>query len=151
MYFLYEALKKFLIFVILALLTFVNIIVPISGSATATPLLALITDPHNAIGLASFYFVLSGLVRIFVFRKHIRYGYIKNLLPISLIGAVIGALSLIEINPTILFIIIFLFLIYFIYKKIREIISNGMKAKKMHKTEDEILKQQGFGIVYETG
>jgi hypothetical protein len=47
------------VFIILSVLTFVNILVPISDSVTITPLLALITDPHNAIGLVSFYFVFK--------------------------------------------------------------------------------------------
>lgn len=143
--------EKILIFIVLAILTFVNIIIPVSGSATTTPLLALITDPHNAIGLASFYFVLSGIVRIFVFRKHIRYEYIKSLLPVSIVGAIFGALSLIEINSNILFIIILLFIFYFVYKKIREIINKKVSEKKLHKLTFGIVGLfsgflQGFGL-----
>lgn len=143
--------EKIFIFIVLAALTLINIIVPISGSATVTPLLALITDPHNAIGLASFYFVLSGIVRIFVFRKHIKWEYIKSLLPISILGAIFGALSLVKINTNILLIIILLFLVYFVYKKIREIFKGDVKEKKMHKLTFWIVGLfsgflQGFGL-----
>ncbi|MFA6437068.1 MAG: sulfite exporter TauE/SafE family protein [Candidatus Paceibacterota bacterium] len=143
--------EKILIFIVLAALTFVNVIIPISGSATTTPLLAIITDPHNAIGLASFYFVLSGIVRIFVFRKHIQWKYIKSLLPISVLGAIFGALSLVEINTNVLLIIILLFLVYFVYKKIREIINKNIKEKKIHKLTFWIVGLfsgflQGFGL-----
>ena len=143
--------EKILIFIVLAALTFINVLVPISGSATTTPLLALITDPHNAIALASFYFVLSGLVRIFVFRKHIRYQYIKNLLPISLLGATLGALSLVKINPNILLAIILVFLIYFVYKKIYTITRPEVNEKKAHPLTFGLIGLfsgflQGFGL-----
>lgn len=142
---------KILIFIVLAVLTFVNILVPISGSSTVTPLLALVTDPHNAIGLASFYFVLSGIVRIFVFRKEVQYEYIKKLLPISLIGAVIGAMSLVKINTVLLMSLILVFLVYFIYKKIKEIAGKELKEKKISKLSFGVVGifsgfLQGFGL-----
>ena len=143
--------EKIFIFIILAVLTFVNIIVPHSGSATVSPLLALITDPHNALGLASFYFVLSGIVRVFIFRKHIQWKYIKGLLPISLFGAVFGALSLVKINPNILLAIILVFLVYFVYKKIREMARKEIEEKKAHKLALGFVGifsgfLQGFGL-----
>jgi len=143
--------EKIFIFVVLAVLTFVNIIVPISGSATVSPLLALVTDPHNAIGLASFYFVLSGIVRIFIFRKHIQWKYIKGLLPISIIGAVFGAFSLVKINSNILLAIILVFLVYFVYKKAKEMIKKEIKEKKTHKLALGVVGilsgfLQGFGL-----
>lgn len=55
------------IYSILAASSILNIIVPISGSATVTPLIAALTDPHRALGLASFYFflaVLSGRISL---------------------------------------------------------------------------------------
>lgn len=105
--------------IILTVLTFVNIILPLSGSSTVTPLLTLFTTPHNAIALTSFYFVLSGIVRIFLFRKEIKFAYVKKLLPISIIGSILGALSLVKINEKLLGVVIISFLLYFIYKKIK--------------------------------
>src|SRR5688572_24640615 len=107
-----------LIYVILALLSVLNIIVPVSGSATVTPFLATLTDPHTAVGLASFYFLLSSLIRIFLFRKLIHWEYVKKLLPISTVGAVLGALSLIQISDTLLLLIVMGFTLFFIYKKL---------------------------------
>jgi len=143
--------EKIWVFILLAISTILNTIVPFSGSATTTPLLALITDPHTAIGLASFYFALSGIIRVFIFRKDLKFYYIKRLLPISLLGAVFGALSLIEIDPKILLIIILLFLIYFTYKKIQGIRKVMAENKKMHKLTLGFVGilsgfLQGFGL-----
>lgn len=139
------------IFIALAALTFINVIIPISGSATTTPLLALITEPRVAIGLASFYFVLAGLIRVFVFRKHIRFQYVKSLLPISLVGAVLGASSLIKIDSRLLYLIILVFLIYFLIKKVLELFSNQGSDKTPHKQGLFLVGilsgfLQGFGL-----
>src|SRR3989338_256122 len=107
------------VYFVFALTSLINIIVPISGSSTITPFLAILTNPHIAIGLASFYFFLSAVVRIFIFRRDIKWKYVKKLLPLSFIGAIIGAFALIKINPLALLIIIFIFVLYFFYKKIK--------------------------------
>lgn len=97
---------------------FLNILVPISGSATVTPLLAVLTDPHRAIGLASFFFCLSGIVRVALFRTHIQWREVKILLPVSLIAAFFGALSLIALNETLLLLIVLGFTVYFFLKRV---------------------------------
>lgn len=116
------------IYIALVFSTFANVIIPLPGSATVTPFLAVLTDPHRAIALASFYFLLSGAVRIFVFRKDIQFKYIKCLLPISLLGAVIGAFSLIEIPAAVLLWVILLFSLYFLGKKLKQAFQNRPKA-----------------------
>ena len=113
-------LTNIFVYLVLTILTFVNIIIPISGSAVVTPFLALLADPHRAIALASFYFMLGGMIRVLIFRKEIQFNHVKALLPISLITAAIGALSLLPINPEILLWIIFLFTAYFLYKAIKQ-------------------------------
>jgi len=113
--------ENFWIYFVLAVSSFINIIVPISGSATVTPFLAILTDPHLAIGLASFYFLLSGVVRISMFRKEIKWEYVKSLLPISLIFAAVGAFALVEVNQKILLVIILAFTAFFFYKKLMQI------------------------------
>lgn len=121
-------LENFWIYFALAASSFINIIVPISGSSTVTPLLAILTAPHLAIGLASFYFLLSGIVRISMFRKGIRWEYVKYLLPISFIFAAVGAFALVKIDPKILLLIIFVFTLFFFYKKIKQ--TFGKKEEK---------------------
>lgn len=111
--------EQFWAYPILALTSLINILIPISGSSTVTPFLAILTNPHTAIGLASFYFFLSAIVRVFMFRREIKWKYAKNLLLLSFIGAIIGALALVKISPLILLILIFLFTAYFFYKKIK--------------------------------
>lgn len=140
----------FIIYGVLALSSFINILIPISGSSTVTPFLAILTDPHKAIGLASFYFLLSGIIRIYLFRKHIVWKEIKGLLLTSIIFAAVGAYLLIAINPIILIAIILLSTIYFIFKKI---ISLKKEIKKeTHKAVAPIigilsgfLQGTGFG------
>src|SRR3989344_5731521 len=113
------AIEQIWVYLVLALASLINIIVPVSGSSTVTPFLAILTNPHIAIALASFYFFLSAIVRLFIFRKDIKWKYVKKLLPLSFIGAIIGAFALIKINSLILLITIFVFVVYFFYKKIR--------------------------------
>ena len=110
-----------IVIVILAVTTFTNILIPMSGSATVTPLLALVVEPHKAIGLASFLFVLSGIVRVWVFRHDIRWSYVKQLLIPSLAGAVVGALALVAIPPRVLLGLVLAFVIYFFIKTARNV------------------------------
>lgn len=121
----------------LALSSFINILVPVSGSSTVTPFLAILTDPHRAIGLASFYFLLSGIVRIYLFRKHIVWREVKVLLPTSIIFAFLGAYFLIVINSIVLVVIILLFTIYFLFKKIISL--NKDVNKKSHRVIAPII------------
>lgn len=123
-------LTDLIIYVTIAASSFLNILVPISGSATVTPFLAILTDPHRAIGLASFYFLLSGLVRIYFFRKNIRWDEIKGLLPPSLLAAFVGSLALVVINDRLLLAIVLGFTIYFFFKKIGVVETNNKKASR---------------------
>ena len=51
-----EYLEQILIGIYLAFTSFVNIIVPLSGSAVVTSILTLITNPQKAIGIAALFF-----------------------------------------------------------------------------------------------
>lgn len=103
---------------VLFVLTFLNIVVPISGSATVTPLLALFTDPYRAIGITSFFFFLTAPPRIFFFWKNIQWHEIRVLLGPSLGAAFFGALALVIVPERWLLIIILLFSLYFLFKKL---------------------------------
>lgn len=107
-----------LIYGLLGLSTLVNIIVPITGSATVTPLLAMIVDPHRALGMATFVFFLSAPPRVFFFWKNIQWREVKVLLLPSAIAAFIGAFALVIIPARWLLILILLFSIYFLLKKL---------------------------------
>ncbi|MHB8660518.1 MAG: sulfite exporter TauE/SafE family protein [Minisyncoccota bacterium] len=113
------SLAHFLIYGVLGVTTFINIVVPISGSAIVTPLLALLTDPHQAIGIVSAFFVMSGIVRTFTFRASIQWSEIRVLLLPSVIAAAVGAFTLVAIPEEWLLVIILLFSLYFLFKKLR--------------------------------
>ncbi len=75
--------------------TFLNILAPISGSTIVNPVTAYFTDLPRAIAIGSLTFALSGIQRVWLFRKHIfeekeNRQIIKMLLPLSMIGAVFG-------------------------------------------------------------
>ncbi len=124
-----------IIYLSLAASSILNIIIPISGSATVTPFLSILTDPHRAIGLASFYFLLSGIIRIYIFRKNIQWHEIKILLPVSLLAAIVGSLSIVAINSILLLIIVLAFTIYFFLKRIKILSSkNNEKIKPCYTT-----------------
>jgi uncharacterized membrane protein YfcA len=106
------------IYALLGLSTILNIIVPVSGSAIVTPLLTLLTNPHQAIGIASFFFFLSAIPRIFFFRKSIQWGAIKTLLFPSIVAASCGAFALMAIPELWVLVIILGFSIYFLLKKL---------------------------------
>lgn len=125
-------LNDLIIYLALAASSILNIIVPISGSATITPFLAILTDPHRAIGLASFYFLLSGVIRVYLFRKDIQWHEIKILLPTSLLAALVGSLSLVVINNTLLLAIVLVFAIYFFLKRIKIIPPSNNRSAKSH-------------------
>ncbi len=110
--------------------SFINIIIPISGSATVTPWLAVITDAHTAIGLATFYFLLTCVVRIYLFREHIRWSYVKELWPLSIIGASLAAFSLVTIQSNILLIIVFCFVSYFFVDALKTLFGKKKRVKK---------------------
>lgn len=107
-----------LIFGLLGLNTVLNIIVPISGSATVTPLLALLTDPYRAIGIASFFFFLTAPPRIYFFWRNIQWHEVRTLFLPSVVASFFGALALVAIPARWLLVIILLFSIYFLFKKL---------------------------------
>src|SRR5688572_3872466 len=108
-----EALSNWWVYVALAISTILNILVPISGSATVTPFLVLLTTPHIAIGLASFYFFLSAIIRIFLFGKDIDWREVKLLFLPSLLAAFAGAYLVRFVPDRTLLVIVLLFTIYF--------------------------------------
>lgn len=108
-----------LIYGLIGLSTLVNIIVPITGSATVTPLLAMLVEPHRALGMATFIFFLSAPPRVFFFWQNIQWHEVRALILPSAVAAFIGAFALVVIPAQWLLILILLFSIYFLLKKLR--------------------------------
>jgi uncharacterized membrane protein YfcA len=115
--------------------TFVNIVAPTSGSTVINPVTAFFTDPQRAIGIGGFIFFLTGLHRVYLFRKEIfaekrNVDMIRAMLPYSIVGAIMGGfvISYIPIKP--LVVIIVIVSTYFIYKTLRQIILRTNLEKK---------------------
>ena len=123
--------------------TFLNIIVPLPG-ILAISLLAIITDPKIAIALASFYFLLSGFIRIALFRKYIQWRHVKGLWILSAVGATLGALALFTISDRLLLLIIIILSLYFLYKKIFTPPKNNESSNKSSLTVHAVGLLSGF-------
>jgi len=142
---------QLIIYILLGLSSFLFVVVPISGFFLLNPLLSLVTDPHAAVSIASFFFLLNGTIKIFVFRRDIRFSYVKRILPISLAAAPFGALLIGYIPPNILLIIIFLLALFFLSKKINELFFKGKTIKKAGGLEISLVSlvsgfMQGTGL-----
>lgn len=136
-----------LIYGLIGLSTLVNIIMPITGSATVTPLLAMLVDPHRAIGMATFVFFLSAPPRVFLFWEDIQWHEVKSLLLPSAFAALVGALTLNIVPGRWLLILILLFSIYFLLKKL-DIVPTSIKVSKMTSYAIGVLSGflQGTGL-----
>lgn len=115
------------VYVWVILTTSINIVAPISASTVVNPVTAFFTDPQRAIGIGAFTFFLTGLHRVYLFRREIlsdavNVALIKKWLPFSVAGALTGGLVITSINEKFLAIIIILMSSYFIVKTIRHII-----------------------------
>jgi uncharacterized protein len=118
---------EILIYLLLGVASFFFVVIPISGSFVLNPLLSLIVNPHAAISIAAFFFLLNSSIKAFVFRHDIRYVYVKRILPLSLIAAALGAWLVAYIPEDILLVIIFVFAIYFLIKTLRDIFTKDEK------------------------
>ncbi len=114
----------------LAIVTFLNIIVPAFGSTTVTPIMAGFVGAKDAIAVATVFYCIVNIPRVYLFRKYTDWGLVKQLLPASLIGALIGSIFLVGINTFVISIIILMFLLYFIYKKITSMRSHTHKKER---------------------
>lgn len=135
--------SEIIIYLVLGLISIINIVVPISGSSTVTPLLTLLTDPHAAIALASVFFFVGAIIRVCMFRKNIRVDYVKKMVFISAIAAAFGAFSIFTIPPTVLLWIVFAFTLYFLIKKLKEM----LQATKEKITYDKKSRKLTVGFV----
>lgn len=108
----------FLVLLFLAATTFLNILVPLSGSAIVTPILTLFVDPHTAIGLASIAFLLSGIVRASLFWKSIMWNEVQMLIIPSIVASALGALTIGSLPTKYLFLVLFLATAFFFLKKL---------------------------------
>lgn len=130
----YEA----LIFIVYS---FLAPIVTAGGSMITTNALNIFTgiDIIKATGLTSTFFLINTTISLYIFRKEIVWRDARNLLAPCIIGSLVGALFLVNIEPIVLLLLMFIFSTQFIYKKIKNI--NNVKIVK-----DSFWKEQGVGF-----
>jgi uncharacterized membrane protein YfcA len=142
---------EILIYLLLGISSFFFVVVPVSGSFVLNPLLVLITDPHSAISIAAFFFLLNSTIKTSIFRKDIQYKYVKNILPISLLAAGVGAFAVGLIPDKILLILIFALSLYFLFKTIKTNVSKKEVEKKSNNLVTHAMSlfsgfMQGAGV-----
>lgn len=134
------------IYLAMAFLTFLNIIVPLSGSSTQTPLLLALTgDAHYAITISSWLLMISCAMISFVFRKNIRKDYLWKLLPTSVIGSIVGALLLIQLPSWLVTLVLFLLSIHFLYKTLIHLLNKN--KEKVEKDKAHHLVGSAIGLL----
>lgn len=126
-----------LIAVLLGIFTFVNILAPVSGSATVTPVLTGLVGAKDAVAVATVFFFLTCIPRIYLFRKYIRWPIVKQLWPISIIGALCGGFLFTGVPEQIIALVILCFLSWFLYQK--AIASFGKKKKEKKPTKHGVM------------
>ena len=124
----------------LILTTFVNIVAQTSGSMIINPVVAYFTDPQRAIGIGAFIFFLTGIHRVYLFRKEAfaekkNWGIVKMLIPFSIVGAIIGGTFISSISAKLLAAIIVIASVYFIYKTLRHISKKVLPSESVSKTK----------------
>lgn len=118
----------------LGAVTLINIIVPALGSTTITPMMAGFVGAKDAIAIASVFYCILNIPRVYLFRAYTDWRLVRELWPASIIGALIGSIFLVGIDARIVTIIILGFLLYFTYKKAIDIWwQHRKKEKKSYK------------------
>lgn len=73
----------------------------------------------QATGLASSFSFVNGIIGAYAFSRHVVWQEVRNILPITIIGSFIGSMFLVKMNPVILLSLMFIFSVYYIYKKLQ--------------------------------
>ena len=128
----------FLLAILLGLFTFINILAPVSGSATVTPVLTGLVGAKDAVAVATVFFFLTCVPRVVLFRHYIRWDIVKRLWPISIIGALCGGFIFAGVSETIISLVILCFLVYFLYQKLLTSFSKDAHAEK-HPTKHGVI------------
>ncbi len=121
--------------------SFLAPVVTAGGSMLTTNALNIFTDINiiKATGLTSSFFFVNAIISLYVFRKDVVWRDAKNLLIPCVVGAFIGSLFLVNMKPIILLVLMFVFSVYYVYKKIKII-------DKTTVVKDSFWKEQFIGI-----
>lgn len=124
---------EILVYILLGLSSFLFVIIPVSGSSVINPLLSLIIEPHAAISIAAFFFFLNSTIKAFIFRKNILFKYVKGIMPISIIGSILGTLLVGFISEKLLLLVVLLFSVYFLFKSFTNVFFHRTKPQSTNK------------------
>lgn len=140
-----------MVYSLIAFCSFFFIVVPITGGVVLNPLLALIVDPHSAIGMSVFFFMVNSSIKAFIFRDKIILRYVLDMLPISIIFTVIGSIMIGIISDFWLYIAMLIMTVYFLYKKIIRALGSGKKISKNGNFTGNILVSAASGFMQGAG
>lgn len=115
-------------------------VITAGGSTITTNALHFVTniDLIKATGLTSAFFLLNCLISLYVFRSDVLWKDSKRLLIPCILGGFIGALLLVRVSPVILLSCMFVFSLYFIYKKLT------ISSSKI--VQDSLLREVSIGM-----
>lgn len=104
---------------LMALLAVLNAVVPLPGFNFFVPLFGTFMTVEQAITFITVYFLLTSTILTYVFRDYLRSDLLFKLLPMSIVGAVLGSFLSSSLNELALTIIILGFVLYFFQKRLR--------------------------------
>jgi len=125
----------FIILAVLTLMAILNAVIPLPGFSFFIPLLSTVMSTQGALTFATIYFLISSSIIVFVFRKYLRKDLVILLLPTSIVGALVGSFFSASLNEKLLTAVIFVFVVYFLIKKIRALGKPTTEARKTSKRE----------------
>ncbi len=142
--------EYFYVYIWFAFTTFVNMFMTVSGSGIINPVTAVFTDPQRAIAIGGGIFFLSGLHRVYLFRKNIlsdpkNIGYIKTMLPTSILGALIGGSIIATLNIKLVAAVVIVSSLFFIFKTIKTLlVKTEIKDSTSYKSDILVAILTGF-------
>lgn len=98
---------------ILGFLSFFFVVIPITGGVVLNPVLALFFTPQAAISLSVFFFMLNSGIKATLFREYIIWKEVYTMLPLALVGSVVGSLAIGLIAEFYLLIVMLAMTLYF--------------------------------------
>ena len=127
--------------VIFVIYSFLAPIVTAGGSMITTNALHIFVNTNiiKATGLTSSFSLVNTIISLYVFRKEVVWRDAKNLLIPCVLGSFIGALFLVNMKPIILLFFMFIFSVYYVYKKVTNIDSTTI-------IKDSFWKEQLIGL-----
>lgn len=114
-------------YVLIGISSFFLIIIPITGGIVLNPLLSLIVDPHTAVSMSVFFFMVNSAIKATIFRRDIVMKYFVSMLPVSAISAIVGTYAIGLVPEFMLYLIMLIMTLYFSSRKIVKLLP-GHKA-----------------------